>query len=233
MAQAVRFASGGEIDHTPDSAVSAGDVVVVGSNLVGIANRAIAASALGALAMEGVFTVVKDSSNVSEGDSLYWDADGDPVGGTAGSGALTKTATGNTYFGPAIEDAGVGVGTVKTLKTKQPAITANNALANSISDPGDGEAIPVTHSGTVPLVSAGAETRTLADPTFLGQQLSLCFKTDGGDAVVTSASGVNQTGNNTLTFADAGDVIVLVAIESGANLRWRVLANDGVALSTV
>jgi len=51
--------------------------------------------------------------------------------------------------------------------------------------------------------------------------------------VVTAASGVNQTGNNTLTFADAGDEILLVAIENSAALAWRVVSNDGVALSTV
>jgi predicted RecA/RadA family phage recombinase len=233
MAQATRHASGAEVDYTPGSAVSAGDVVVVGSNLVGIANRAIAANALGALATEGVFDIVKVTGSVSAGASIYWDADGDPVGGTAGSGAATATATGNTYLGVALADAVSGGATVRVLKTKQPAITANNALASIIADPGDGEAIPVTVSGSVSLVSAGAETRTLADPTFVGQQLSLGFKTDGGDVVVTSASPVNQTGNNTLTFADVGDHLQLTAIEDGSDIEWRVVANDGVALSTV
>ncbi|MEL6613939.1 MAG: capsid cement protein, partial [Bacteroidota bacterium] len=29
----------------------------------------------------------------------YWDADGDPVGGTAGSGAVTNVATDNVFIG--------------------------------------------------------------------------------------------------------------------------------------
>ena len=103
-----------------------------------------------------------------------------------------------------------------------------------LSDPGNAGALTVPKAHvSVALVTAGAETRTMAAPSFLGQRALLAFKTDGGDAVVTIATTVNQTGNNTLTFADAGDMISLVGCQSGANLRWRVVANDGVALSTV
>ena len=106
-------------------------------------------------------------------------------------------------------------------------------LENTIADPGDAGAIPVTASGTCPLVTAGAETRTLAIPTQVGRMLSLAFKTDGGNCVITVASPVNQANNNTLTFADAGDQLLLVAIDEGAALAWRIVCNDGVALSTV
>ena len=34
-----------------------------------------------------------------------------------------------------------------------------------------------------------------------------------------------------MTFADAGDHLVLEAIENGAALAWRIVCNDGVALS--
>lgn len=102
-----------------------------------------------------------------------------------------------------------------------------------VRDPGDGGAIPVQDQNIViNLVTGGAETRTLAAPKVEGQRLQLNFKTDGGDCVLTCATGVNQTGNDTLTFADAGDIIELVAGRSGDNLRWRVALNDGVALST-
>lgn len=104
---------------------------------------------------------------------------------------------------------------------------------HTIQDPGDAGAIPVDRSGVCPLVTAGAETRTLAVPSHLGQRLTLCLKTDGGDCVVTVASAINQTGNNTITLGDAGDVLDLVAVQSGANLVWRVVVNDGTALSTV
>ena len=106
-------------------------------------------------------------------------------------------------------------------------------VPNNIADPGNAAAIPVTHSGALAIVTGGAETRTLAAPSFVGQDLLLYMKTDGGDCVVAIATAVNQTGNNRATFNDAGDMLLLVAIESGANLRWRVVANDGVTLSTV
>jgi hypothetical protein len=34
-----------------------------------------------------------------------------------------------------------------------------------------------------------------------------------------------------MTFGAAGDMIVLRAMKVGGALRWRVVANDGVALS--
>lgn len=103
----------------------------------------------------------------------------------------------------------------------------------TIADPGNAGAIPVTVSGRVAIVTAGAETRTLAAPTIVGQRLLLYMKTDGGDGVITCSTGINQTGNNTITMNDAGDSLELVAIESGANKRWRVVYNDGCTLATV
>jgi predicted RecA/RadA family phage recombinase len=47
---------GNRLDYTPSSAVAAGDVVVIGA-LVGVAPEAIAANAVGALAVEGVFQI--------------------------------------------------------------------------------------------------------------------------------------------------------------------------------
>lgn len=102
---------------------------------------------------------------------------------------------------------------------------------NVIADPGDAAAIPVTASGICAMTSGGAETRTLADPSFLGQVLTLCMDTDGGDIVITAATGVNQAGNTSLTFADAGDHLELKAISEGGALIWRIVANDGVALA--
>lgn len=103
----------------------------------------------------------------------------------------------------------------------------------AIADPGNGGAIPVTASGYVPIVTAGSETRTLAAPSFVGQELLLYVKTDGGTCVITVASAINQTGNNTITTAEVRDVIRLVAIESGSSKVWHVVSNDGAALSTV
>lgn len=107
-------------------------------------------------------------------------------------------------------------------------------VPRELTDPGDAGAIPITASGVCHLVTAGAETRTVADPTQVGLQLTLYFLTDGGDCVVTFASPVNVTGNNTATYADAGDYQHLVSVRDGASsFRWAEVKNDGAALSTV
>jgi len=104
-----------------------------------------------------------------------------------------------------------------------------------ILDPGDAGTIKVPRHNNLTCIlnSAGAETRTMGAPTFPGQCAHLLFNVDGGDCVVTIAATVNQTGNNTLTFADAGDFIELRGCLLTGALVWRTVANDGVGLSTV
>ena len=101
------------IDYTPVSAVTAGDVIVLGGRLVGVAKVDIAANKLGALAIEGLFDGAKDSSTFAAGDAVYWDADGNPVGGTAGSGAFTTTPDGNQFAGVCAAGAATGVANVR------------------------------------------------------------------------------------------------------------------------
>ena len=83
--------TGCTIDYTPSSAVTAGDVIVLGS-VVAIATQDIAADTKGALAMDGVFDVPKITGANAVGTLIYWDPTGDPVGGTSGTGAATSTA---------------------------------------------------------------------------------------------------------------------------------------------
>jgi predicted RecA/RadA family phage recombinase len=67
---------GGEahIDYTPNAAVAAGDVFDLG-DIVGIAEVAIAANVLGALALDGSFTVPKKTGETwTQGQAIYWDA---------------------------------------------------------------------------------------------------------------------------------------------------------------
>ncbi|GKT30619.1 Bacteriophage VT1-Sakai, H0018 like protein, partial [Aduncisulcus paluster] len=53
----------------------------------------------GALNLEGVYFVPKAAEGFAQGKKVYWDADGNPQGGVAGSGALTLVATDNLYAG--------------------------------------------------------------------------------------------------------------------------------------
>ena len=103
-----------------------------------------------------------------------------------------------------------------------------------IPDPGNAGAIDVSRSGYVELSTTAAQTRTLADPTFRGQILDLVFVLDGGDCVVTAASPVNQTGNNTITFTDVGEHTRLVgAYNATDGWEWKTVVNEIAALTTV
>lgn len=222
-----RFVDEGiSIEHTPGAAVDAGDVVVQGS-LIGVAKTPIAISTLGALALSGTYNVVKITGALSAGDVVYWKSDGDPAGGSAGTGALTASAGGNTFFGFCVLDAASAAEFVRVYLFPPVSVTSYNATDNPIADPGDAGAIPVTLSGSCQLVSIAGETRTIADPTIVGQVISISLKTDGGDVVLTVASPYNQAGDTTITFDDVGDSVTLIAVQDGADIEWRVLGSDG------
>ena len=136
MSQAIRVAKGDYIDYTPGADVAAGAVVVLG-NFVFVAERAIAANVLGALAVNGIYDIAKvDALAMSVGDAVYWDADGDPKDGDAGTGALTKTANGNTFAGIVVMAALAGDATVRiALRSIEAAAAESLSLAN-LSDVG-------------------------------------------------------------------------------------------------
>lgn len=117
----------------------------------------------------------------------------------------------------------------------EPAILDENTpyVPDLIADPGDAGAISVSRSGCCAITTADAETRTLGAPGEPGLDLSLSLDVDGGNCVITAASAINQTGNNTITMADAGDTLFLESVQvAGANV-WRTRGNDGCSLSTV
>jgi hypothetical protein len=139
------------------------------------------------------------------------------------------TYKGNTYI------CILAVGATATLPSADPThwTLITDHISGVVADPGNAGAIAVTKSGSCPLVSGGAETRTLAIPSYVGQQLALNMKTDGGDITLTVASAFNQAGNNTIVFNDVGDTVHLRAIDKSGTLCWRLTSNDGAALSTV
>jgi predicted RecA/RadA family phage recombinase len=95
---------GHSIPYTPGSAVAAGEVIVLGAGLIGIAMQDIAASVLGALATEGCYDVAKEASLVvSVGDDIYWDA---------AANEADKTAT-NVFMGKAIRASAAADTTVR------------------------------------------------------------------------------------------------------------------------
>ena len=89
MAKQQKLHKGGSIysDYTPSSAVSAGDVVVQG-DLVGFADKDIAADRMGSLGHDGIRYLAKaatSGSAIAVGKKVYWDDTNDQATETVGS----------------------------------------------------------------------------------------------------------------------------------------------------
>lgn len=96
--------TGQVLDYVAGSNIAVGAVVLM-VNRIGVALAAIASGATGAVAVQGVFTVAKLSTDVvAQGDLLYWDA---------GNSRLTTTASTHKVAGYAAKAAGNGVTTVE------------------------------------------------------------------------------------------------------------------------
>ena len=106
--------------------------------------------------------------------------------------------------------------------------------AEEATDPGNAGTVTADRSPhVVPLVSAAAETRTVARPTRAGGILFLYFKTDGGDITLTFTGGLNEGGATTAIFTDAGQFLFLVAAFDGTNYFWRKVADHVTGDGTV
>src|SRR5574344_1703805 len=100
---------GDSVDYTPTADVSAGDIVNHGK-MVGVAKLDIKAGELGALALTGVYEVVK-------GDAAF--GPGEEVGGDAASKkAVVATTSGCVKIGYAIAPAASG-DTVVNVRLEQ------------------------------------------------------------------------------------------------------------------
>lgn len=126
----VFLSEGDQIEYTPVADVTAGDVVVLASKLVCIAKRDIAANVAGSLSTDGKFIVPKTTATFTQGEAVYYDADADPVDGTAGSGAFTDNSSLGPFAGWAAAGAATGVATLelKLDSTESGATTLRSAL---------------------------------------------------------------------------------------------------------
>jgi len=84
-------------DHTPTSAVTAGTPIQV-EGLCGIPACDMVANVKGAACVQGVATCRATADVGKIGDPLFWDADGDPYDGTAGTGAATTNPSDGDFF---------------------------------------------------------------------------------------------------------------------------------------
>lgn len=107
---------------------------------------------------------------------------------------------------------------------------------HTIPDPGNAGTIDPTTSGVCLLVSnAGAETRKLKPPAYVGQVLVLCYDTEGGTSVAVTGRNEADSGNQlfkdgtgtTATFSDVGECLTLIGVKTGTTMLWRTFGSDG------
>lgn len=97
-------ADGKVLQYTPGTAKSSGDVVAIGKR-IGVCITDIAANATGAISVEGVWELTKQTpDSIGQGDEVYWDS---------GAAKITSVISGNLKAGYAVETAGSNATTVK------------------------------------------------------------------------------------------------------------------------
>jgi predicted RecA/RadA family phage recombinase len=193
-------------------------VVLVGTIPL-VATRPIAANELGALATEGVFDIVKAEEAITAGDAIYWDVDGNPYGGTAGSGAATGTATGNNLMGVAIADA---ASTASTVRVKLTAAKRTATIAGSVT------ADDITGSDSS-LAIAGVSAAQGGAITIAGGTSSTAGNAGGAVTITGGVPGVTGAGGAVTIAGKAGGATSgtggAVAIAGGAGTAGN--ANGG------
>ena len=221
------------IDYTPAAAVSAGDVVVVGG-LVGVAKVDIAASAVGAVAISGVYSVAKEDSSgpvFRIGEDVYFDR--------VNEQAVHKSAStiSDVYLGVCAEAAATDAAKVKVALRQQrmPSCMEDRlweavdlTTADKTLDAEDSSKVlnvtgSATYVVTLPATTAGAEyvIRAAADSVavmispnandkLLGADLT---GTDNKDLILTAAT------------AKEGDYVHLAY---GGATGWMVLSMRGI-----
>ncbi len=106
--------------------------------------------------------------------------------------------------------------------------------SKNLGDPGDGNPIPVTESGYVPLGISGSENNTLPDPPRAGMLLEIFVSYITSDErTIDADSAINKAGNTRLVFDALREYIKLGSIETTvATFAWQVVSNDDVDLSS-
>lgn len=156
---AIRVQEGQKIDYTPSAAVDSGDIIDLG-DILGVAERAIAASAVGALSVSGVFRLIKDGTTgpvFAVHDPVFWDTVNELAVRTGGSGCL--------YFGTCVEAAGTNQAWVDTelAPNNLPGHMAN-MLWEDVTLAGGSKTLDIQDCGKVMNVTVGHASNVVTLP---------------------------------------------------------------------
>ncbi len=97
-----------------------------------------------------------------------------------------------------------------------------------LADPGNGGTITATaQDSIVRLIGGAGETRTIADPTILGQRLTLYSEVVAPTVTVTATSAIDASSNDLVRFTAPGQTVWFVAVSKiGGGLRWQYMGSD-------
>ena len=234
---ATRIQQGDKIDCTPAAAVDSAAIVDVGE-LLAVAERSIAISALGALSPHGVFRVIKDGSTgpVFEiGDAVFWDAVNSLAVRTGGSGCL--------YFGTCVEAAGTDQAWVDAalMPHNLPGCMAD-MLWEDVDISGADFTADIQDCGKVLNVTAGDATATygiILPPCVAGleyvircgttgEQLFIDMDAAGTADLVAGPDITGTVGKGRILAAATARKGDYVHLAFGAADSWMILAQRGI-----
>lgn len=217
---------GQSIIYAPTSNVAEGDVLVI-DGMVVVATRDCPANFYGEFETAGIFDFpFHFVFEIPAGEDVFWCPTADPwVGdpGTGAAGALQALGNPAYYIGKAVHTVNDLNDSIRVVLAQAPKETLMRWQ----------ELGSITGSGRVALISDGSSASLgLDNPVFAGQELVVYLKVDGGgNRTLTASHDITQDGKDSIEFNDAGDTVRLEAIEVGANLRWRLVHNEGCTLS--
>lgn len=202
MTASVFMQPAGNVNHTPDAAVTGGDVLCVAGRAC-IALRDIAAGATGALATRGRFTVTKTASIVMlDGCEVFWDR--------SAAAAILRPAAGATdrdfYLGTLVGDAASSATTCVIDLNRRPSYqwdVHQDAYATAV----------VKTAGTPNLFGGGGSISMQFSETAEAQKLDIL----GRRAFTKDSNWIFEAIINVRVTADADVADLSVGVASGTH----------------
>lgn len=177
----------GEIIKDPSSTTRyPGDVVLLGTIPLIVTPTDPNQPGLNNLDTEGVYDVPKDSSTFTAGDAVYWNASGNPVTGTAGTGAASSTPSAY-LMGVVVLDAATGDSYVRVKLTaaKRTTTIAGSVTADDIT--GSDASLGIAGNAPATVTSAGGAVAISG---------GIGGATSGAGGAVSSTGGAGTAGNS-------------------------------------
>ena len=179
--KAAFYKEGQVIEHTPSAALTGGTPTQLSDGIVGIPSQDIGASVKGNLRIAGIVKIEKTQVAGNLGDNVWYDSDGDPYGGTSGSGAATVVASAGNFWLGTLAKAAAATDThaYVRLNVENPRLPAWPEKVHETKT--DDYTMDAQDSGKVMHIATDAKVFTLPS-TSVG--LEYIFVNDGADAAV-------------------------------------------------